>query len=100
MIIVFYKHFRRYFMKDKLEDVIELTRLHDIIRRQEKEAKGANALLWVLAILGAIAAIAAIAFFVYRYMSPAYSDDYDDDDFYDDFDDDFADDIDLGADTV
>ena len=87
-------------MIDKLEDVIELTKLHDIIRRQEKDVKGSNAILWILAVVGAIAAIAAIAFIVYRYMSPAYTDDYDDDDFYDDFEDDFADDLDFGTDAV
>ena len=80
-------------MRTKLEDVLEMTRINELLNKKDHENsnKPSNVILWVLAVIGAIAAVAAIAFTVYRYMTPEYEDDYDDDDFDDDFEEDFED---------
>ncbi len=79
-------------VKSKFEDLIEMTRINDILDRREAASskKASTIILWVLAVLGAISAVAIISFLVYRYMTPAFEDDYYDDDF-DDFEDDFED---------
>lgn len=78
-------------LKTRIDDLVELTRINDLLNKKEDESKKpSTVILWVLAILGAIAAVAAIAFCVYRFMTPAYEDDFYDDDF-DDFEDDFDD---------
>ena len=78
-------------MRTKLDDVLEMTKINELLNKKDQESTGkpSNVILWVLAVIGAVAAVAAIAFAVYRYMTPAYEDDYDDDDFDDDFEDDF-----------
>ena len=79
---------------EKLSDLLEMTKVSDIITKKEKED---NKIVWALAIIGAIAAVAGIAFAVYKYLAPDYMDDFDEDfdeDFDDDFDDDFFDDED------
>ena len=79
-------------VKSRIEDLIEMSRLGELLdkREAEKVNKPSTVILWALAVIGAIAAVAAIAFMVYRYMTPAFEDDYYDDDF-DDFEDDFED---------
>ena len=78
-------------VKSKLEDIIEMTRINELLDRRDASAKKpSTVILWVLAVLGAVSAVAIIAFLVYRYMTPAYEDDFYDDDF-DDFEDDFED---------
>ena len=79
-------------VKSKLEDIIEMTRINELLDRRDAACakKPSNVILWVLAVLGAVSAVAIIAFLVYRYMTPAYEDDFYDDDF-DDFEDDFED---------
>ncbi|RKM62134.1 DUF4366 domain-containing protein [Butyrivibrio sp. CB08] len=78
-------------VKSRIEDLIEMSRLGELLDRKEAETKKpSTVILWVLAVIGAISAVAFIAFMVYRYMTPAFEDDYYDDDF-DDFEDDFED---------
>ena len=73
---------------NRMEDIMNSTRLNEFLHRKEEEDKKKNGVLWALAIIGAVAAIAAIAYAVYRFFTPDYLDDFEDD-FEDDFDDDF-----------
>ena len=73
---------------NRMEEIMNSTRLNEFLHRKEEEDKKKNVILWVLAILGAVAAVAAIAYGVYRFFTPDYLDDFEDD-FEDDFDDDF-----------
>ena len=71
---------------NKLENLVELTKLNELLGKKEEEKKKCNVLLWVLAIIGAVAAVAGIAYAVYRYFTPDYLEDFADD-FEDEFDD-------------
>lgn len=71
---------------NKLENLVELTKLNELLGKKEEEKKKCNVLLWVLAIIGAVAAVAGIAYAVYRYFTPDYLEDFEDD-FEDEFDD-------------
>ena len=79
-------------VKSKIDDIIEMTRINELLDKREaaNAKKPSNVILWALAVLGSISAVAIISYLVYRYMTPAFEDDYYDDDF-DDFDDDFDD---------
>ena len=68
----------------RVEDMINASRLNDLLKKHEEPEKKVPRVVWVLAIIGAVAA-------VYRYFTPDYLDDFEDD-FDDDFDDDFFDD--------
>ncbi len=76
-------------MANKVEELLNATKLNELIHKKELEEKNKNTILIVLAVIGAIAAVAAIAFAVYKYLTPDYLDDYDPEDIYDNFDDDF-----------
>ena len=76
---------------NRMEDIMNSTRLNEFLHRKEEEDKKKNGVLWALAIIGAVAAIAAIAYAVYRFFTPDYLEDFEDD-FDDDFDDDFFED--------
>ena len=76
---------------NRVEEIINSTKLNDFLHRKEEEEKKKNYILWVLASVGAVAAIAAIAYGVYRFLTPDYLEDFEDD-FDDDFDDDFFED--------
>ena len=71
---------------NKLENLIDMARLNELLGKKEEEKKECNVLLCVLAVIGAIAAVAAIAYAVYRYLNPSYLDDFDDE-FEDEFED-------------
>lgn len=71
---------------NKLENLVEIAKLNEILGKKEEEKKKCNMVVCVLAVLGAIAAVAAIAYAVYRYLTPGYLDDFDDE-FEDDFED-------------
>ena len=78
----------------KMEDLMNVSRLNELLHKKEEEEKKKNCILWVLAIFGAVAAVAAIAYGVYRFFTPDYLEDFEDD-FDDDFDDDFFEDEDT-----
>ena len=80
----------RYAMS-RVEEIVNATKLNDLLHRKEEEDKKKNCILWVLAIIGAVAAVAGIAYAVYRFFTPDYLEDFEDD-FDDDFDDDFFED--------
>ncbi len=63
---------------------IDLDRLTEILD-QRKSKKTTNTVIFVLAIVGTIVLAAGIAFLVYRYLTPAYTDDFDDE--FEDFED-------------
>lgn len=76
---------------NRVEEIMNSTRLNEFLHRKEEEEKKKTCILWVLAIIGAVAAVAAIAYGVYRFFTPDYLEDFEDD-FDDDFDDDFFED--------
>ncbi len=67
---------------NKLENLIDMARLNELLGKKEEEKKS-NTVLWVLAVIGAVA---AIAYAVYRYFTPKYLEDFEDD-FEDEFED-------------
>lgn len=76
---------------NRMEDIMNSTRLNEFLHKREQEDKKKNNILWALAIIGAVAAVAGIAYAVYRFFTPDYLEDFEDD-FDDDFDDDFFED--------
>lgn len=76
---------------NKLDEVLDNTRVSAFLGKKKEEEKKKNTILWVFAIIGAIAAVAGIAYAVYRYLTPDYLEEFEDD-FDDDFDDDFFED--------
>ena len=79
---------------NRMEEIVNSTKLNEFLHRKEEEDKKKNCILWVLAIIGAVAAVVGIAYAVYRFFTPDYLDDFEDD-FDDDFDDDFFEDEDA-----
>ena len=79
---------------NRMEEIVNSTKLNEFLHRKEEEDKKKNCILWVLAIIGAVAAVAGIAYAVYRFFTPDYLDDFEDD-FDDDFDDVFFEDEDA-----
>ena len=79
---------------NRMEEIVNSTKLNEFLHRKEEEDKKKNCILWVLAIIGAVAVVAGIAYAVYRFFTPDYLDDFEDD-FDDDFDDDFFEDEDA-----
>ena len=82
---------------NKLENLIEATKLSEILGKKEEEKKKCNPVVCVLAVIGVIAAVAAIAYAVYRYFTPDYLDDFEDE-FEDEFGDEEDDDEDFFVD--
>lgn len=71
-------------MNNKFEELLNATKLGELLYRKEREAeKRNNCILTVLAIVGAVAAVAGIAYAVYKYLTPDYLEDFDDDLEYD-----------------
>ena len=79
---------------NRMEEIVNSTKLNEFVDRREEEDKKKYCILWVLAVIGAVAAVAGIAYAVYRFFTPDYLDDFEDD-FDDDFDDDFFEDEDA-----
>ena len=79
---------------NRMEEIVNSTKLNEFLHRKEEEDKKKNCILWVLAIIGAVAAVAGIAYAVYRFFTPDYLDDFEDD-LDDDFDDEFFEDEDA-----
>ena len=80
---------------NRVEDIINSTKLNEFLHRKAEEDKKKKNILWVLAIIGTIAAVAVIAYAVYRFFTPDYVEDFEDDfgeDLEDEFDDDFFED--------
>ena len=75
----------------RVEEIVNATKLNELLHRKEEEDRKKNCILWILAIIGAVAAVAGIAYAVYRFFTPDYLEDFEDD-FDDDFDDDFFED--------
>ncbi len=76
---------------NKMEDLISMTKLNDLLNRKEAEEKKSSKVVWIFAIIGIIVAVAAAAYGIYRFFTPDYLEDFEDD-FEDDFDDDFFED--------
>lgn len=79
-------------MNTKIEDLINASKLNELVHKKQVEEQKKTTLVWFLAIVGAVATVAAIAYAVYRYFTPDYLADLDDD-IDDDLDDDFFDDL-------
>lgn len=75
----------------KLDELLNVTKINEILKKQEEDKKCKNSILWLFAIIGAIAAIAGIAYAAYKFFTPDYLEDFEDD-FEDDFDDEFFED--------
>ena len=75
----------------KMEELMNASKLNELLHKKEEEDKKKTCILWILAIIGAVAAVAAIAYAVYRFFTPDYLEDFEED-FDDDFDDYFEDD--------
>ena len=75
----------------RVEELMNASKLNELIHKREEDEKKKNCILWVFAIIGAVAAVAGIAYAVYRFFTPDYLEDFEDD-FDDDFDDDFFED--------
>ena len=75
----------------RVEELMNTSRINELIHKREEDEKKKNCILWGLAIIGAVAAVAGIAYAVYRFFTPDYLEDFEDD-FDDDFDDDFFED--------
>lgn len=72
----------------RMEELLNESKIKELLHKREQEEKTKNNILWLLAIIGAVAAVAAIAYGVYRFFTPDYLEDFEDD-FEDDLDDDF-----------
>jgi len=75
---------RKVFFMSKLENLMDMAKINELLGKKQEEKKKCNVLLWVLAIIGVVAAVAGICYAVYRYFTPDYLEDFEDD-----FDDDF-----------
>lgn len=74
----------------RVEELMNTSRINELIHKREEDEKKKNCILWVLAIIGAVAAVAGIAYAVYRFFTPDYLEvlktircDFDDDFFED-----------------
>ena len=75
---------------NRVEELVNSSRLNELLHKREEDEKKKNCILWILAIIGAVAAVAGIAYAVYRFFTPDYLEDFEED-FDDDFDDYFED---------
>lgn len=77
----------------KVDDFLTMTKLNELIKKQEDEEKKASKIIWIFAIVGVVVAIGLAIYGIYRFFTPDYLDDFEDD-FEDEFEDDFFDDDD------
>ena len=56
----------------KMEELMNASKLNELLHKKEEEDKKKTCILWILAIIGAVAAVAAIAYAVYRFFTPDY----------------------------
>ena len=73
-------------MNSKIEDLLNVAKINELIHKKELEEKNKNCLMVTLAVIGAVAAVAGIAYAVYRYFAPDYLEEFDDE-FEDEFED-------------
>ena len=76
-------------MNTKIEDLLNVAKINELIHKKELEEKNKNYLMVTLAVIGAVAAVAGIAFAVYKFFSRDCFEDFEPSDYIDDFDDDF-----------
>lgn len=76
-------------MNSKIEDLLNVAKINELIHKKELEEKNKNCLIVTLAVIGAVAAVAGIAFAVYKFLSRDCFEDLEPSDYIDDFDDDF-----------
>ena len=76
---------------NKVDDFLTMTKLNDLLKKNEEEERKASKVIWVFAVIGIVAAIIAAAYGIYRFFKPDYLDDFEDE-FEDEFEDDFFDD--------
>ena len=63
----------------RVEELMNSSRINELLHKREEDEKKKNCILWVLAIIGAVAAVAGIAYAVYRFFTPDYLEDFEDD---------------------
>jgi len=76
----------------RVEELMNTSRINELIHKREEDEKKKNCILWVLAIIGAVAAVAGAAYAIYRFVNRDYYDDFEDD-FEDLFEDEDEDDF-------
>ena len=54
----------------RVEELMNSSRINELLHKREEDEKKKNCILWVLAIIGAVAAVAGIAYAVYRFFTP------------------------------
>ena len=79
----------------KIDELIQASKLNELLNKKEKEEKKKSAWVWVLVVVGAVAVIAGIAYAVYRFLTPDYLEDFDEEE--DNLDEDFFEDEDEGG---
>lgn len=84
---------------EKLEDILSVLNLNDIVNKKKEEEKKKDKWKIVLVVIIAAAVVGALVFAVYKFLTPDYLEDFDDD-FDDDFDEDFFDDEDIMVDET
>ena len=78
-------------MSSKVDDFLTMTKLNDLLKKNEEEERTASKVIWVFAVIGIVAAIIAAAYGIYRFFKPDYLEDFEDE-FEDDFEAAFFDD--------
>jgi Flp pilus assembly protein TadB len=53
----------------RVEELMNSSRINELLHKREEDEKKKNCILWVLAIIGAVAAVAGIAYAVYRFFT-------------------------------
>ncbi len=75
----------------KIEELLQVSRINNLINKKDDEEKKKNTIIWILAIIGTISFVAGISYLVYKFFTPNYLEDYEED-YDDDFEDDYFED--------